>query len=290
MAEPIIRVRYEGGDADQHAIDMRLLGESLIGIDRIVSDGLIAIIQKRVPKRGERAPVLLKAKEPVEGSVDLQGFFQEAAGLLALGMPLIANYGSDLIWDWFKGVIYYYTGRRDLAEKCMDSIIELNQQHLASRDASEQRHHEERQQWMAALLQTIARLGPAASQAVAPIGTSARKLGFVAGTKPAIEIDEEIADALREHGEIEIGELQLFMLRVDGFTFHTRKLSVGHPERAGYLLADVQDPIFDEASNPYAVSAERKALIRVQAKPGYRSGRLEKLFIMDFAGEVDDAA
>jgi hypothetical protein len=290
MDGPIIRVRYDGGDADHHTIDMRLLGESLIGVDRIVSDGLIVITHRRVPKRGERAPLLLKAKEPVRGSVDLLGYLQEASGLLPLGLPFIAQYGADLIWDWFKGVIAYFGGRRDLAETCMEAIIDLNRQHLAARDASEQRTHEERRLYLDALMQTMQRLGPAAAQTVAPIGPSARRLGVTTNDKPEIEIDEPLADALREHGEVEIGDLQEFLLRTDGFTFHTRKLSVEHPERGGYLLADVQDPIFEEASNPYTLAAEKKAMIRVKAKPGYRSGRLEKLYIMDFGGVIDDAA
>lgn len=290
MDGPIIRIRFDGGDADHNVIDMRLFGEALIGLDRIVSDGLIAISEHRVPKRGERAPLLLKAKEPIEGSVDLQGYLQESAGLLMLGVPFIKDYGADLIRDWFKGVISYFSGRPDIAEKTMETIADISAQHLAARDASEERMQEERRLWFGALMQTLQRLGPAAAQAVAPIGRSAHRLGFSTDNNPPIEVDEETADALREHGEVEIGDLREFVLRVDGFTFHTRKLSIEHPDRNGYMLADVQDPIFNETSNPYTIAAERKALIRVMAKPGYRADRLEKLFIMDFGGEIGDAA
>jgi hypothetical protein len=287
---PIIRIRYDGGDADEHAIDMRLFGESLIGLDRIISDGIIAVVAERVPKRGERAPVILKTKEPRQGSVLLEGYLQEAQGLLALGMPLLFNCGADLLWDWVKGVVYYWTGHRDLAEKCMEALVQTQQEHLAARDRSEERAHAERMAMLTVLRETIDRLGPASAQAVAPIGPSVRSIGITPADKPPVEIDEPTADLLREHGEVELGELQEMQLRTDGFTFHTRKLSVEHPDRPGYLLADVQDPLFDEESNPYTLAAQRKALIRVKAKPGYRSGRLEKLYIMDFGGEVEDAA
>ena len=143
---------------------------------------------------------------------------------------------------------------------------------------------------LAILRDTIGRLGPAAAQSVAPIGPSVRVLGITTADKPPVEVDEPTADLLREHGEIEIGDLQQMVLRTEGFIFHTKKLSVEHPDRGGFLLADVQDPLFAEESNPYTLAAQRKALIRVQAKPGYRSGRLEKLYIMDFQGEVDEAA
>ena len=39
MDDPIIRLTYDGGDAASNAIDMRLLGLSLQGADRITSDG-----------------------------------------------------------------------------------------------------------------------------------------------------------------------------------------------------------------------------------------------------------
>lgn len=290
MDGPIIRFRYVGGDADMHAIDMRLFGESLIGLDRIISDGLIAIVNERVPKRGERAPLILKAKEPEQGSVEIQGFLQEAQGLLALGMPLLLSCGADLVWDWVKSVIYFYSGKRDLADTAMEAIVQMQQDQLAARDRSEQRAHEERLEMLAILRDTIGRLGPAAAQSVAPIGPSVRVLGITTADKPPVEVDEPTADLLREHGEIEIGDLQQMVLRTEGFIFHTKKLSVEHPDRGGFLLADVQDPLFAEESNPYTLAAQRKALIRVQAKPGYRSGRLEKLYIMDFQGEVDEAA
>jgi hypothetical protein len=57
MVDPDIRIRYDGGDANNGSIDMRQLGRSLQGADKIISDGLIVLIQGRSPKRGERAPV-----------------------------------------------------------------------------------------------------------------------------------------------------------------------------------------------------------------------------------------
>jgi hypothetical protein len=290
MAEPIIRIGYDGGDADQHAIDMRLLGESLIGFDRIISDGLIVIATGRAAKRGERAPLILKVNEPMPGSYELSAYLQEFGGALALGIPIITQFGSDLVWDWVKGVISYFSGRRDIAERCMEAIVEVNRQHLSARDEAEERHHEREMLMLQALTETMSRLGPASAQAVAPVGPSVRRIGFSSGGREVLEIDEPTAEQLREHGEVDWGELQSMLLKTDGFTFHTRKLNVEHPDRPGYLSADVKDPVFDQEANPYTQAAQRKATIRVLAKPGYRSGRLEKLSIVDFEGEVSDAA
>lgn len=100
-----------------------------------------------------------------------------------------------------------------------------------------------------------------------------------------------MADLLRANDELEWGPLQTLALRTDGFAFHTGKLSVENPDRPGsYLQAEVKDPLFEQESNPYTLAANRKALISVQGKPGYRAGRLERLIVMDFGGVVEDAS
>lgn len=116
---PFFRIRYKGGDADSHVIDMRQLGESLQGVDRIISDGLIAIINTRVPKKGERAPLILKAKEPIAGSYEIVGFLGEVVPLLAIGVPLITSCGQDIIVDWMKAVVYKFSGSEEKSQDAM---------------------------------------------------------------------------------------------------------------------------------------------------------------------------
>ena len=53
MAEAQLIIKYDGGDA-KHTVEMRALGLSLIGFERIVSDGLIFMGHNRLPKRRER--------------------------------------------------------------------------------------------------------------------------------------------------------------------------------------------------------------------------------------------
>jgi hypothetical protein len=54
MADPDIRIKYEGGDANNGSIDMRQLGRSLQGADKIISDGLIVFIHNRPPSPARR--------------------------------------------------------------------------------------------------------------------------------------------------------------------------------------------------------------------------------------------
>jgi hypothetical protein len=135
----------------------------------------------------------------------------------------------------------------------------------------------------------VDRLAPSGVQAVAPVGPSVRTLNFASGKLTPLVVDEPTADVIRSRGELELGLMQSMVLRTDGFTYNSRKLMIEHPEEPGrYMTADVQDPIFEQQPNPYTDAAGRKALIAVKAKPGLREGKLKKLYIMDFEGEVDD--
>lgn len=140
------------------------------------------------------------------------------------------------------------------------------------------------------LRQTLLKQGPAASQVASPVGRSVKTLNFSANDRKPTVIDPPTADALRENVGSEFGDLQEMILKTDGFTFHTKRLVVHNPERPGYINALVIDPAFKEEENPYTLAANRKAMIRVIAKGGYREGVLEEIYIMDFKGEIEDAA
>jgi len=68
MTDNRICIKYEGGDADHHAVEMRTLASSLLGFERIISDGLILFGNGRTPKRGERHELTVKVREPEAGS------------------------------------------------------------------------------------------------------------------------------------------------------------------------------------------------------------------------------
>jgi len=287
MDEPLIHIRYDGGDADHHAIDMRLLGESLIGLDRIVSDGLIIVTERRLPKRGERSSLILKANEPKKGSVDIWGDLQEKAGLLQFGVPIIQQIGATFIWTWVKSVVNFHAGRKDVAERCMEAITQINRDHLGARDQADERRHIEQVATIGLLRDCLPRLGPATAQASSPVGPSVRALEFSTRSSEPVVVDQEMADAIRARSEVEWGDPEEMVLKTDGFTFHTKKMSVEHPHRTGYLLAEVEDPVFNQDGNPYAVAASEKATVRVLAKSGFRGDSLEKIAVLHFYGVVE---
>ncbi len=296
MTDSNFKVVYLGGDAGAHAIDMRQLGTSLIGVDKLVSDVVVTLSARRLPKRGERAGLIMKAREPIAGSVEVPAILQDAAGLLPLGWQVLQTAGPDIIWNWLKAVISYHGGDKKDAEQFLDAVLELSRQAYDARDRADQfrerdaeRHMQENREWRAMLERLLDRSQSAAAQAVNPVGASVTRMRIVAGSRN-VDIDTPTADKIKAGDRLDILPMREMVLRVDGYTFHNRKLSIEHPERSGFLDADVQDPIFDQDNNPYTRAASRKARIRVQAKPGYRGDKLLKLYVMDFLEAFDEAA
>lgn len=281
-----ILIKYDGRDADQHIVDMRLLGRSLQGFDRIISDGIILLSEKRMPKYGERSILRVKAKEPVVGSQSIVALIQENAELLPLGWSLLNETSGAIISHWVSFVMEYFSGRKDAAERHVQAMLDLMRENLAARDRSEERWLAHDAEWRDQLFALANKLATAATQSVAPVGPSVRNVQFSAGTSDPIEVDEAMADAIRSRGELSVGDLQEMILKTEGVRDHTRSLFLVHPEEDGYITANVKDPIFDEWPNPYTEAASRKATIKVRAKPAFRSDRMERIYIMDFMGEM----
>ena len=63
-------VRYEGGDAEQHVLDMRRLGESLIGIERLINTGLYVLEHGERPGHGRVLKSVVRVSTPQPGSLE----------------------------------------------------------------------------------------------------------------------------------------------------------------------------------------------------------------------------
>lgn len=71
---------------------------------------------------------------------------------------------------------------------------------------------------------------------------------------------------------------------VDGIIHHNKQLKIVHPDIEGrFITAIVRDPLFDSVPNPYSEAAASLGSIEVMAKPVYRGGKLERIYVMDIA-------
>lgn len=289
--DPHISIKFEGGDADQHAVDMKLLGRSLIGFDRIISDGVIFLMEGRQPKRGERAPLIVKAQQPIQGSQEIVSVLQEHIGHLALGWTVFKDSGGEIIWEWVKFVLEYTAGNKSKSDKALDAVLQMNRDNLAARDRSEERTVKALDRARADAMELAHRLAFAAIGSVAPVGPSTRSVTFSTSKSAKQIVDEPMADAIRAKGDLEVSELMTLTLVTDGWTYHSRVLSVHHPEKPGrFISAKVRDPLGEVDGNVYADAARDKATIVVQGKIARRAGEIDGIYIMDYGARRDHAA
>lgn len=267
-------------------MEMRPLAISMLGADRLTSDAIIVFVQGRPPKRGERAPVVAKVREPQPGSYDLLGGLQDTAWALQIGLPIAQQVLATHISHWWTAAKALSVGKRDIAEVAMQHMVDMNRDHLAARDASDQRMHDERMRYLDTLRLVLPTQQKSIEQFAEPIGRTVSNGTLRPSTAPAVRIDSDEAAAIRDAGQLVWSDLAEIELETDGFRFHTSGLSVKNPEREGYLMAKVSDPRFEQEENLYSAAAHRRARIAVLARLGYRSRELVALDIVDFRREV----
>lgn len=295
-----ILISYDGGDASRHSIDAKLYGQSLQGIDRMVSDCIIIFSQKRLPKRSERAPVILKVKEAEAGSYGTPAYYQELSDALAVGLPIMQAVGPEILSHYVSVILDKFRGKDDAAvELAIEKMAEMHrvavegmtQAHRGTLDALDRkdaRQHEEHMGMQDILRRAIESSGSAAVDYVAPVGRSVDTASFLAGSQPAIMVKKDDADAIRDSQKLDWKPLEDTVLRTDGFKFHSSGLSVENPDREGFMMAEVIDPAFEEEANAYTMAAQKRANIKVLARKGYKNGHLAKLQIVEFIKEVDE--
>lgn len=285
-SEHAIRIKYDGLDATRHLIDMRLLGTSLVGADEITSDGLILFLHGRLPKRGERAPVVVKVREPIRGSVDYHGIYEAAAALLPLGAPIAAELMSIHLEQWWLAIKAHFTGKQDVAEMAIETMAAMQRDQLSARDAADARSHEREMSLHQLVRDAIGLQQSSMEKFAAPIGPSALEARVVHGSRQAIVFDRDDADAIRESGKIEWTKIGEIRLRTEGFRFHTNGLSIERPNGEGFLMARVRDPSFEQLENPYTLAAQRRSEIVVWGRYGIKESRIVAVDILEFQYEI----
>lgn len=292
-----ILLKYDGGDAIRHSIDARLFGQSLQGLDRMVSDCLIIFTVGRLPKRGERSPVLLKAKEGRPGSYEVPQIIQEASHLLGVGVPMLQAIGPEVVKHYVTAVLDRFRGREGNVEQAiarmaemhsiaLETIAKMQDRSLESIDEINRQRHVESMGMQDLLRRAIDSSGQSAADYAAPVGQSVDSATFLAGRATPDKLTVEDAEAIRESQKVEWMVPKIEIFTTDGFKFHTNGLSIENPSGEGYLMAEVKDPVFEEESNPYTIAAQKRAKIEVLARRGYKNNKLSRVHILDFVAEL----
>ncbi|MBH1943880.1 hypothetical protein I5L01_06480 [Erythrobacter sp. YJ-T3-07] len=301
MLEPEILLKYDGGDAIKHTIDAKLYGQSLQGLDRMISDCLIVLSLQRLPRRGERAPLLLKAREGVQSSYGAPQLLQEASQLLGVGVPILTSIGPDIVGYYVHAVLDHFRGDEksvDLAinkmaemhEVALKAMSKMHKDSLSILNDLDERRHAETMGMQDLLRRSIASNGPAAAGYVAPVGESVDTVTFYAGKAPPNIIRLADAEAIRDSQKVDWQPPKQEVFVTDGFKYHTSELSIQNPDDEGFLMAEVKDPVFLEDGNAYTLAAQKRARIEVLARRRYKNGKLSRIHILDFVREITDRA
>jgi hypothetical protein len=301
MSDFEILLKYDGGDARNHTIDSRLYGQSLQGLDRMVSDCLIITSQMRLPRRGERSPLLLKAREGFRSSYGAPQLLQEASQLLGVGVPILSAVGPEIVGYYVQAVLDHFKGNDKSVDLAIEKMAEMHKVALSAMSKMhedsmntlnefDKRRHTEAMGMQDLFRRAIMSNGPAAEGYVAPVGESVDSSTFYAGKAPASVVTMADAEAIRDSQKVDWQTPKQEVFATDGFKYHTSGLSIENPDVDGFLMAEVKDPTFKEDGNAYTLAAQKRARIEVLARRGYKNGKLSRIHILDFVREINDEA
>lgn len=261
-------IKFDGYDAEKHLLNMRQLGESLVGLDKVLNIGIFHLFERRPPKRGERLPLQIVANEPRKGSFEIQVLTAFVAGSLPFIPEILHTRPYEFLWHWISANLKYHGGDNKNMEN-VNSMLKM-----FFEDSEKQREH---------ILNVIESQNRHLRDVIKPVGHSAKTASF-SNNDNIISVDFPMAEAIRSKKELIIGDMETRILQVDGLIHHDKVLKVVNPEDPKkFVNAKVNDPQFEQPDNVYT-QAIGKALsnLEVDCKIARTpDGRIYTIYIMN---------
>ena len=287
-------VTYEGGDADRYLLDMRQLGESLVGIERLLNAGLYLVEHGKRPGHGRVLQSVIHVSALRPGSFEIVvGLTYLAAQVYPILSDAIFQVGiSRLLRNLVSTPVLGIAGQKEealLVIPVVDRAEARAERREKRAERREEREHKERMAQLEERKQLYELLThqwayTSIRQAVSPVGRSCDCMRLFDGEEQE-EITPPIADAIRSKGSVEIGAVEVMAVQVDGFIHRTRQLRVVHSEVPHRLLkAYVRDPAFESTPNIYTEAASSQNYLIVHARSVRKGGKLVAIEIMGEAG------
>lgn len=274
-----VSIAYDGLQTSNHVMDMRRLGYAMVGLDHVITHGVVAVAERRLAKPRERFTFDVVSHAPTQGSLELIGglyvAYQALQGTFPFILELMKDKCPELVWDWISLVFKSLGGREAEASVHMEKILD----YMQSIHESEKIDREKERDF---ILKVIDRLAPHAQQVAVPVGEQAEKIKFKSLTGDGeTEISVAEAAAIRSGEKLTVGDPYEVTLRIDGLIRHTNRGSVEFPDKLGtYVPAEIRDPLFMDSPNPYISSMNESNFINVRVVPSYRGDELRKLYVM----------
>jgi hypothetical protein len=129
MAATDLVVRYDGlTSTTDHAIDMRRFGQALIGLDQVITIGIVALTANRLPRRRERLSFNIIAGEPKANCVSIGAGLATAYNAAQSSFPFAASViqaaAPDFLWNWVSWVFKMLGGRMKEADPHFLKLME----------------------------------------------------------------------------------------------------------------------------------------------------------------------
>ncbi|MDY4297505.1 MULTISPECIES: hypothetical protein [unclassified Xanthomonas] len=256
----LVPIRYDGGDAAQHSIELNVLGESLQGMARILAVTSNFVVTGEYAKQYQAMNVRVLVNEPRANCYTMEAviqFAQQQQLFSGVAGPAI---GALLAWVFSRA-----SGKREEMKMLKDALDKV----LAMQSSNQDKLH-------ATLEKMADSLRPAVRQAVAPVGRTCTTM-TVAGR---YVIDEPTARAIREDAEMEVGPERMWELSISEYDTEngTAKVRLTDDD-SKRIKAKITDPAGAAIPNPYAAALASAALIKVSGKALMKDGEIDTLFI-----------
>lgn len=273
VSEPwTFSIRYEGGDANAHQIDLHQLGASLQGFARVLA------ISAHFAQTGEHKKQLDSLSVKVVANPVQEHHCHEVSATIVQQIV-----SSEVLWSGlgtalFMGVIGYVFNRRKGEE--MKHLSDALKQSLGIQADAQTK-----------LLATIEKLAdalqPSVKQALTPIGQSVESINIRPqhGQSSPVFMDretKELANASKENVITEARTYTGVISELDMITGACKVALEGDPDCR--IASIITDPIGQRPGNSYATAMSNLASISFIAKAEIDAdGVIVKLYISDLA-------
>jgi len=264
----VISIRYEGGDAVDHAIDLNQLGVSLQGFARILAVCGNLVETGKYNKQFDSLSVKVTAREPDEHRCyEVVAFVQSVV--------TSANFWSGTGGAALSAIVAYVLSRRsseemkhlkDALDKALGQNASINEKLIATIDK------------MADALR------PAARAATYPIGRTCQRVDLYAGDSRIVNLDQASQDLFSQNAGNSITGTKRWTGIISELDFRTGTCKVSLGDSDARIQAEITDPIRMAPNNPYALALAAQVKIDFLAKAEVDvEQEIVKLYISDLA-------
>src|SRR5690606_3295990 len=271
-----VEIRYEGGDAESHKIEMAALAESLDGFSRVYAVVGHFVATGEYAKQMQALCTRAFAHEPQAKCFSVGG---------ALAWASSSGIFQGLAAAVFGAVLSYVYSRNTGSREEMKHLRELFERQLGF-------NHEISERMMDTVDRLADALKPSVKKSVAPIGQTCDRIDLYSGGAKSRSIDGADKDAILSEKETQIlpeKEYSVIISEMDRMK-RTCKVSFTEPdseentEEDGTLrrfLCEITDPVATLDDNPYLKGFASGKPVDIKAKAVMREGLIVKLFISD---------